>query len=444
MRPHREGVSNNWLSGIRFSLLCAVAALGSVACSVPSDIGEVGRSSKKAPHADQLLSTGVDQVTEWNQIAHANMATASGFAPQTRTLAIMHAAVFDAVNDIERDYEVYAVDLTAPAGSSPEAAAVAAAHKVLVTLIPASAAALDAARATSLAAIPDGQAKTDGIAHGVAVATAMIALRSGDAIASVPFVPASHAPGIFDVTGVNSQWGDIAPFALHSIDQYQGDGPYALTSAEYAADFNEVKSLGRATSATRTADQTHAALWWVENSNFTWNRIARIAAAARGNSLNENARLFALLNIATADAIITGFRTKYAYVSWRPIKAIARADEDNNDATDADPTWVPLATTPAHPDYLSNHGIYSAAAAQVLADVFGDDFSFTTGSSSAAPAGTTRTFGSFSSAALECGESRIWLGYHTRKAVEDALRSGRQVGHFTFEHIARVNHGNVD
>jgi hypothetical protein len=220
-----------------------------------------------------------------------------------------------------------------------------------------------------------------------------------------------------------------------------GDGPYALASAEYAVDFNEVKSLGRATSTTRTADQTHAALWWVENSNFTWNRVARIAAAAHGNSLNENARLFALLNIAAADAIITGFRTKYTYLSWRPIKAIARADEDDNSATDADPTWVPLATTPAHPDYVSNHAIYSAAAARVLADFFGDDFSFSTGSSSAVPAGTTRAFGSFSAAAAECGESRIWLGYHTRKAVTDGLKSGRQVGHFTFEHIAQVNHG---
>jgi hypothetical protein len=251
-------------------------------------------------------------------------------------------------------------------------------------------------------------------------------------------VPGSHAPGIFDVTGVNSQWGDMAPFALHSVDQYVGGGPYSLTSAEYAADFNEVKSLGRATSITRTADQTHAALWWMENSNFTWNRIARIAAAAHGNSLNENARLFALLNLAAADAIITGFRAKYTYLFWRPIKAIARADEDNNSATDADPTWVPLALTPAHPDYVSNHGIYSAAAAQVLADFFGDDFSFSTGSSSAVPAGSTRTFGSFSAAAAECGESRIWLGYHTRKAVEDGLKSGRQIGHFTFEHIARM------
>jgi hypothetical protein len=422
--------------------LGAVGTLGSVACNVPSDLGEITASSSKGPHVEHVLSTGVDQVTDWNQIAHANMATAAGFAPETRTLAIMHAAMFDAVNDIERDYQVYAVDLTAPAGSSPEAAAVAAAHKVLVTLIPASTAAFDAARVTSLAAIPDGQGKTDGIAHGVAVATAMLAMRSGDAVASVPFVPGSHAPGIFDVTGVNSQWGDMAPFALHSVDQYVGGGPYSLTSAEYAADFNEVKSLGRATSITRTADQTHAALWWVENSNFTWNRIARIAAAARGNSLNENARLFALLNIAAADAIITGFRTKYTYVSWRPIKAIARADEDNNSATDADPSWVPLALTPAHPDYLSNHGVYSAAAAQVLADFFGDNFSFSTGSSSAVPAGTTREFGSFSEAAAECGESRIWLGYHTRKAVEDALKSGRQIGHFTFEHIARMKNGN--
>ena len=422
--------------------LCAVGTLGSVACSVPSDLGEITASSSKGRHVEHVLSTGVDQVTDWNQIAHAAMATAAGFAPETHTLAIMHAAMFDAVNDIERDYEVYAVDLTAPAGSSPEAAAVAAAHKVLVTLIPASTAAFDAARATSLAAIPDGQAKTDGIAHGVAVATAMLALRSGDAIASVPFVPVSHAPGVFDVIGVNSQWGDMAPFALHSVDQYVGDGPYSLTSAEYAADFNEVKSLGRATSITRTADQTHAALWWMENSNFTWNRIARIAAAAHGNSLNENARLFALLNIATADAIITGFRTKYTYLFWRPIKAIARADEDNNSATDADPTWVPLALTPAHPDYLSNHGIYSAAAAKVLADFFGDDFSFSTSSSSAVPANSTRSFGSFSAAAAECGESRIWLGYHTRKAVEDGLKSGRQIGHFTFEHIARVKHGN--
>ena len=230
-------------------------------------------------------------------------------------------------------------------------------------------------------------------------------------------------------------WGQVTPFVLHSGSQFRADGPPSLTSATYTADFNEVKSLGAINSATRTADQTEAALFWAENSQIHWNNIARMVAIERQNSLLENARLFALLNLAGADTSIVVFDTKYFYNSWRPITAIREADSDGNDATVADPTWTPLVATAAHPDYVSQHTAYAACAAEILASFFGTDdisFSFTT---STAPGGVVRSYESFSQAADECGEARIWIGYHTRTAVIHGRNQGRQVGHYVFHHI---------
>jgi hypothetical protein len=384
-----------------------------------------------------------DVVTDWNQTAIATLNAAGvRFPPQTRALAMMHAAIFDAVNATNHRYTPYAIDIYAP-DASPEAAAAAAAHSVLLNLVPSQQLNLDTAYAASLAQIPDGPAKDDGIGVGVTVANGIVALRSGDGSnAVVPYTPGS-GPGVWVPTppafgpAVFVAFATTTPFTLWSSAQFLAEAPPALTSKNYVSDFNEVKSLGAVNSATRTADETEAALFWIENSDFTWNLIARLAAAANQNDLSENARLFALLNMATADGIITGFNTKYTYNFWRPITAIRSADTDGNLETLADPTWTPLSPTPAHPDYTSNHSIYSAAAAKVLALVLGsDDFDFSI-TSSTAPNGAVRSYHSFSQAAEECGMARIWVGFHFRTAVRHGLNQGKQIGRFAFEHCLK-------
>jgi hypothetical protein len=394
-----------------------------------------------------------DVVTDWNQTAITSFNAANTrFVLQTRTLAMLHAAIFDAVNSVDHSYKPYAIDLQAPTGASPEAAAAAAAHRVLVTLIPTQLANLDAAYVASLAAIPDGSSKTDGITVGETVAAGILALRSADGSSlNLPYTQ-PPAPGVWQPTppgflpAAAVAWGDVTPFTLRSGTQFLSEGPPALTDEAYTADFNEVKSLGAINSTARTPDQTEAAQFWLENSDLTWNLIARLAANANQNSLSQNARLFALLNLAAADALISGYKTKYTYNFWRPITAIRAADTDGNDDTTADPTWTPLAVTPAHPDYISNHAVYSAAAANVLALVFADDnFDFSI-STSTSPNGAVRSYHSFSQAANECGLARIWVGYHFHTAVRHGLSQGKQIGRFAFEHYLKpVNgHGNND
>jgi PAP2 superfamily protein len=398
-----------------------------------------------ALHIGLSSSIRADVVTDWNQTANTTLAAGGvRFPPQTRALAIMHAAMFDAVNAIDRHYTPYAIDISSP-GASPEAAAAAAAHLVMVTLVPTQQANLNAAYAVSLAQIPDGSAKSDGIALGETVALALLALRSTDDLTFLaPYTPGSGvgawqptAPAFGPAVWV--RWGNMTPFTLRSGSQFRPEGPPALTSSEYTADFNEVKSLGAVNSATRTSDQTQMAFFWLENSNFTWNRIARLAATEHTNTLVENARLFALLNMAGADAIISGFDTKYAYNFWRPITAIRAGDSDGNNDTLGDPNWTPLAplpafATPPHPDYISNHAIYSAAAARVLASFFdNDDFDYTV-TTSTSPNGAFRSYNSFSQAAEECGASRIYVGYHFGSAVKHGLNMGKQVGNFAFHH----------
>lgn len=380
-----------------------------------------------------------DVVTDWNQITLATQSAVSGgirTPPASRALAMVHAAIFDSVNAIDRRYTVYAVDAQAAPGASPEAATATAAHAVLVNLYPSKQANLDAAYALSLSQIPDGASKTDGISLGESVAAAILALRSSDgSTTTLPYTQAP-GPGVWRPTpltfapAVFVAWGNVTPFTLRSGSQFRAEGPPSLTSSEYAADFNEVKSLGAANSATRTARQTETARFWAENSQITWNNIARVVSAARQNSLSENARLFALLNLAGADTAIAVFDSKYAYNFWRPITAIRAADTDGNEDTIADPTWTPLIETPAHPDYTSQHSAYGATAAKVLAFFFGSDeigFSITT---STAPGGVIRSYDSFSQAAEENMVSRIYIGYHFRSACRHGFNQGRQVGHW--------------
>jgi hypothetical protein len=381
-----------------------------------------------------------DEVTDWNQIALATQAAIPGAIrtpPAARALAMMHLAIFDAVNAIDRKFAPYTVEVLADPTASPDAAAAAAAHAVLVNLYPSRQVNLDAAYATSLASIPDGNSKTAGISVGESVAAVILALRSSDGSAVTLPYTLPPGPGIYqpDPMALFVAWARVTPFALKSGSQFRAEGPPALSSAAYAADYNEVKSVGALNSTERTSDQTEVALFWMPNIQIIFNNIARIAADAHHNSLSENARLFALLNLAGADTAIVVFDTKYTYNFWRPREAIHAGDTDGNDQTTADPDWTPLAYIGIHPDYTSQHSAWGGAGATVLASFFGsDDFSFSI-TTSTAPGGVFRSYASFSQAAEENMNSRVWLGAHFRTACRHGLNQGKQVANYVVRHF---------
>jgi hypothetical protein len=401
-----------------------------------------------------------DAVTAWNVNA-GEAALAAGLAPtnnplhESRLYAVMHLAIHDALNAIDRRSRPYAVDLPATPGASAEAAVAAAARDVLVSLLtelpqPFAGAAgvmsVEADYTDALAAIPDGPAKTQGVELGQAVAEAFLALRAEDGADTPLFdfaYPQGTEPGEYRFTpGFNfvfaPGWADVTPFVLKDSSQFRPGPPYAVTSKKYTADFNEVKALGGddATGSARTPEQTEIALFWVESSPLQWNRITRTVSGTEGLDMWENARLFGLLNIALADGYIGSFETKSHYNYWRPVTAIQTAETDGNPDTSADPTWTPLVTTPPIPDYDSAHSVEGGAAAAVLKRFFGtDDISFTT-CSLTLPVGSTctdaspvlRSYTSFSQAEEENGLSRILVGFHFRDAVEAGIKHGEKIG----------------
>jgi hypothetical protein len=410
-------------------------------------------------------SAAVDPVSNWNLVAiQATLTAGENGVVASRTIAIAQAAVHDALNAIDARYERYAFTGSAPGGASVEAAIGAAARDALVGTIPVGAvpgfgspanqalavAQVDAAYAATLAGIPDGLPKSDGIAVGQAAAAAILALRSTDhATTVVPYTPGTQ-PGDWQPTpnpvpfdppaaadhlpAVAPGWGNVTPFVLLRSSQFEPNGPPSLTSKQYTDDYNEVKAIGEKNSATRTAEQTSIARFWYEGSPGGWSRIARIVAESRGLDSWDTARLLALVNLAMADGFIAGFETRYEFNFWRPVTAIRAGDTDGNDETIADPTWSTLLNTPAIPDYPSTHSVLGGAASEVLRRFFrDDDVPFTT--TSGAPfGGLTRSFDSFSQAAAENGESRIYCGIHFRSAVHDGIKLGNKIGGYTFTH----------
>jgi membrane-associated phospholipid phosphatase len=383
-----------------------------------------------------------DVVLDWNATLLKAVQVDKTAPPlAAHNMAMVHAAVYDAVNDITRTHSIYHADVPAPEGASPEAAAAEAAYSILVNLYPQQKATFDTALETSLAAIPDGKAEDDGIAVGQQVADKILAWRSHDGgNTPVEYVPGKQ-PGEWQPTApayqsaLLPQWKSVTCFAMTSGSQFRPDGSLALDSAEYAADLNQVKELGRSDSTTRTPEQTEIANFWADGAGtYTppghWNQIAEEVSLQQGNSLEENARLFALLNIALADAGIVAWDAKYADNFWRPITAIQQADKDNNPLTSADPTWTPLLTTPPFPEYVSGHSTFSGAAATILTDFFGEQVSFTT--TSIGLPEVERSFGSFSAAAQEAGISRIYGGIHFNSANQDGLAAGQALGDYVF------------
>ncbi|WP_291862968.1 Ig-like domain-containing protein, partial [Accumulibacter sp.] len=308
---------------------------------------------------------------------------------------------------------------------------------MLAYLYPGQMASFAAALASALAGIADGAAKGDAIALGRAIADDIIALRKGDGFDDFVDFTGSTAPGQWQASApiyavaLLPQWADLQPFAMSSPSEFRPPAPPALDSATYTADFAEVKTLGSATGSTRSAEQTEIARFWADGAGTDtppghWNRIAATLATAQGNSLAANARLFAQLNVALADASIAAWDAKYHYTAWRPITAIRAADTDGNDATAADAAWTSLLITPPFPEYVSGHSTYSGAAEAVLASAFGTSTAFTIDSEGLP--GIERSFANVHAAAEEAGRSRIYGGIHFEFANQAGLVAGRALG----------------
>jgi len=378
--------------------------------------------------------------------------------------AIAHIAIHDALNAIDRRYEPYAYDAHAPAGTSVDAAVASAAHSALNAalgdlppeLFPPSCATagiavVDAAYTSALAAIPNGAAKSDGIALGAASAAAIVALRADDHANDAPLVdsnyPQGTQPGQYKFTpgtpfAFAPKWGSVTPFALRDSTQFASGPPYPLDSKRYADDFNEVKRMGALVGSARTPDQTEIAKFWVESSPLSWNRMARTIATSRNLDLWDSARLFGLLNMGMTDGYIGTFQEKYVYNFWRPVTAIHEAATDGNPNTAPDPDWQPLVQTPPIPDHDSGHSVEGGVAATIMRQVLGTDKVSFDVCSLTLDAGQTcddaspvmRHFTRISAAADENGESRILVGFHFRHAVTDGIAHGDKIGHWAVAH----------
>jgi type II secretion system protein G len=382
-----------------------------------------------------------DVVTDWNVIALNATAVPPNSILQSRALAIVHGAIYDAVRAVDRKGGAYAIDVEAPAGTSVDAAVVSAAHGSLVRLAPAERQMLDAALNVSLSKIADGQGKTEGTALGQQIAEKLVALRSTDGAAVKVVFTAKPGVGLYQFTlphslpAILAQWGSVTPFVLRSSAGLDLKGAPALTAAQFARDFEEVRSVGARNSTTRTADQTAAAIFWTVQTAVPWHAAARAASAAKGLSLSENARLFALLSMASADSQIIAFAEKYNRPHWRPITAIRAATDLNIAALKGDIGWEPLLVTPPHPEYPSAHAMFSGAAEAVLRGFFGDD-QVDVSVTAPGPFGVTRTYHKFSELTEEVDNARVWGGIHFRSADVDGSEIGRKIGEIILREFA--------
>ena len=380
-----------------------------------------------------------DAVTEWNEIAVATAAAGKhGASDASRVTALVHAAIFDAVNAVEAGYTPYKIRVGAAAGASPEAAAVAAAHTALVRLYPDQKGVLDQASAKSLGRIAGGDAKTDGIAVGERVGAEMVALRGSDGAAAPNTYRPVTVPGVYVVTTlpVSSQWGSVRPWLLERPSQFRPGPPPALTSSEWIRDCNEVKEIGGTQSAVRTAEQTAIARFWVVVGPASWDPVLRALAATPGRTLLQNARLFALAEMAAADAYIAVFDAKYTFNFWRPITAIRNGDTHGNGAIGRVPDWDPLISTPLHPEYPCAHCITSAAIAAVLEAEFGPTFPEVTMTSPTAP-GVVRRWTTGKAFTDEVSAARIYGGIHYRTSSDIGQAMGRQIGELAVRQYLR-------
>src|SRR5262245_17112069 len=390
-----------------------------------------------------------DAVTDWSvRLEQLVYAVAQPVPTQPRSAAIVHTAIFDAVNGIARKYDPYFVKAWGPPGARQEAAAAQAAYTTMLNLYPSQKAALDAFLLEALEKIPGHQGNNQSIASGREwgeyVAQQILSWRSTDGF-TTPLPPyfGGGAPGVWrsPPTATNAdgtlpalfpQLAVLTPFAMKTPTHFRPGPPPALSSAQYAADVNEVKAIGRFDSTVRTPDQTKLALLWQAAGLIDEMRAVRSVVPEK-NSLVDNARLFALVTITASDALIIGFDSKYAYNLWRPYHAIRLADTDGNPDTEADPTWNSLFLAPRFQEYVSNHATLTSSVMRVLARELGDAQTFTL--DSPGMPGFSWTFDRFSDAAAQVIEARIWGGIHFRTSDELGGKLGVQLADYVLDHF---------
>jgi membrane-associated phospholipid phosphatase len=396
-----------------------------------------------------------DSVLDWNEIA-VNIAIANGqnaFA-QARYAAIVQLAVFEAVNSITEDYRPYLGTINAPHGASPNAAAVQAAYRVLSTYFTdaTSVKTLNTAYSNSMASIPDGPARTKGIAAGNAAASAMIALRANDGSSPAQFkIPGPPVPGEWQATpscpivngiavGIAFQWQNIIPFGILSVHGFLLEPPPALTSRKYAKAYNEVMAVGDADSAERPQDRADVALYYAASSpTQVFNQAARQVAQEQRRSLSENARALALINMAISDSLVASFFNKYHYNFWRPETAIRAGDTDGNPKTEADPNFMPFILTPCFPSYPSNHGSAANGAAAVMRRLYGEAGHSITLSNPAVPT-IVLQYTSFRQITDDISDARVYGGIHYRTDQDAGALLGKAVGRAVYKYNLRAVH----
>ena len=389
-------------------------------------------------------SLHADAVSDWNQIMVSVARTAPNPFFLTRYAAITQVAVFEAVNACTRQFHPYLGTVSAAPGALPEAAAIAAAHDVLVNYFPAMASALDADQANSLALLPDGSRKLAGISVGKAAAAEMIALRANDGSTPVQtFLPPSSAPGMWQPTppafgpGVLFNWKDVTPFAVLSSSQFRANAPPDLTSAKYTRSYNEVAEVGDVNSTVRPQDRTDVAHFYaVASAAEVWNNVAEQMMEAHKTPLTEKARVFALINMAMCDGLITVMESKYYYVRWRPVTAIRNGDIDGNPYTELNLAFTPLITTPSFPSYPSAHAAASYGARTVLEKTFGCQPLVITLSSPGIPS-ITLHYTSLEAITDDIDDARVFGGIHFRYDQDAGGLQGKRVGKFVFSHQLR-------
>jgi hypothetical protein len=379
-------------------------------------------------------------ISDWNAIAVTTLAGDTTKQPVEDVLymGFVQAAVYNAVVGVDGRYAPYRFHAHAPRGTSAQAAAVAAAHQVLVTYVPSAQATLDTDYAASLAQIPDGTAKTQGIAFGTRAADHLIRQRAHDGRnADIQFTQ-PPAPGVWRPTPplflpMSAPWlAFVTPLLVHSATQFAPAAPPALTSARYTRDFNEVKALGSVNSTERTADQTATALFFSGNALVQYNTALRDQVTLRHLDIAAAARMFAAVDMSVADAIITVWHAKYIYGLWRPITAINLADTDGNPATSPDPNWVPLVATPNYPEYPSGYNAFTSTVSHGVENLFATRQLQMTLISTAVP-GAQRFYDSGSALRQDVVNARIWLGFHFRTADTASRKIGRQVAAWTID-----------
>jgi len=393
-----------------------------------------------------------DPVLDWNVIA-VDTAVANGQNPfaQARYAAIVQLAVFEAVNAVTGDYRPYIGGIDAPRGASADAAAIQAAYRVLITYFPSNTS-LDAERANSLASIPDGKAKIDGIATGEAAANALVALRANDGSSPSQFkTPGPPVPGEWQATpscpivngiasGIAFQWQNITPFGVRSAKEFLLAPPPALGSNKYAKTYNEVMTVGSLDSTERPPDRSDVATYYAATSpTQALNQAARQVAQEQRRSLSENAQALALINMAISDSLVSAFFNKYLYNFWRPETAIRAGDTDGNPKTHADPNFQPFIVTPCFPSYPSNHGSAANAAVAVMRRLYGEAGHSITLSNPAVPT-IVLQYSSFKQITSDISDARVYGGIHFRTDQDAGALLGLAIGEAVYKHNLRPAH----